>query len=363
MRKKNKEKRKIAIIGSAGIPANYGGFETLAEQLVSCLGDDFNFTVYCSTKNYKQKEKTYKNANLKYITLNANGIQSIPYDIASILHAISFHKTVLILGVSGALILPFLKVFTRRKYIVHLDGLEWKREKWGKMAKKFLHLSESLAVKWADVLIADNIEIQRYLEIEYGKSSWLIEYGADHVNTSPYNFEYDIEFPEKYAFGVCRIEPENNIHLILEAFSQSASVNLVMVGNWKNSTYGQDLLKKYESNSNLYMVDPIYDTGKLNTLRKACQFYVHGHSAGGTNPSLVEAMYLSLPIIAFDVHYNRATTEDKAFYFSDVSTLKQIIETSSPSFIQNGIDMRIIAENRYTWHIVSQKYKTLLASI
>nr|WP_294860863.1 DUF1972 domain-containing protein [uncultured Fluviicola sp.] len=355
-----KKKNKIAIIGSAGIPANYGGFETLAEQLVNYLGEDFNFTVYCSTKNYKQREKNYKNAKLKYISLNANGVQSIPYDIVSVLHAVFSHKTILMLGVSGALILPFLKIFTRRKYIVHLDGLEWKRDKWGKTAKKFLRLSESLSVKWADELIADNIEIQRYLEKEYGKSSWLIEYGADHVNTFSYSGENDIKFPEEYAFGVCRIEPENNIHLILEAFSQLPAVNLVMVGNWKNSNYGQNLLEKYKSCTNIYMVDPIYDTGKLNTLRKACLIYIHGHSAGGTNPSLVEAMYLSLPVIAFDVHYNRATTENKAMYFSDVSALKNLVETSSAFFTQNGKDMKAIAENRYIWQVVSQKYKSLL---
>ncbi len=355
-----KNMKKIAIIGSAGIPANYGGFETLAEQLINYLGKDFNFTVYCSTKNYKQKQKNYKEADLKYIPLNANGIQSIPYDVVSVLHAVFSHKTILMLGVSGALILPLLKILTRRKYIVHLDGLEWKRDKWGKTAKKFLRLSEAVAVKWSDELIADNIEIQRYLQNQYGKSSWLIEYGADHVNTVSSNVN-DIKLPEDYAFGVCRIEPENNIHLILEAFSQLPSVNLVMVGNWKNSIYGQNLLKKFDSFSNLYMLDPIYDTGKLNTLRNTCWVYIHGHSAGGTNPSLVEAMYLSLPIIAFDVPYNRETTENKADYFSDISTLRRLVKLPSASFIQNGKDMRVIAENRYTWEIVSKKYQVLLS--
>ncbi len=351
----------VSIIGSAGIPAQYGGFETLAEQLVINLQNDVEFEVFCSKSAYKQHPTHYQKARLIYIPLNANGIQSIPYDIVSIFRSLK-SDVLLVLGVAGAIIFPFIKLFTRKKIIAHLDGIEWKRDKWNWIAKKYLKFSEGLAVRYADKVIADNEEIQRYVKDTYRKDSVLIEYGADHFSID-HNQEKtpDVQLPEEYAFSVCRIEPENNIHLILAAFS-TVPMQLVIVGNWNRSEYGRSLLQEYSKFANIHLLSPIYNQQKLNTIRAKAKIYVHGHSAGGTNPSLVEAMYLKLPVVAFNVSYNKATTENKAFYFSDKQSLKNIVESLSESaLIETAGKMSEIAQRRYRWTIVAEKYRALFA--
>ena len=359
-------KKKIAIIGTVGLPAKYGGFETLTEHLVKNLDKEYDFTVYCSGKKYKKDErkKRYRNAKLKYLPLNANGIQSIPYDTLSIIHAAFFADILLVLGVAGAWILPFIKLFTNKKIIISIDGIEWKREKWNFIAKSYLFWAERIAVKYSHIDISDNESIQDYTALRYGSLSRIIEYGADHTLQVKPSASDKKEFPflkRPYAFKVCRIEPENNVHEVLEAFAQLEKHPIVMVGNWNNSEYGVSVRKKYQSFSNIVLLDPIYDQEKLDVIRGNAFLYIHGHSAGGTNPALVEAMYLGLPIITCNVSYNRTTTENKALYFKDHKDLKNLICNTSISELKAiGESMRLIAKRRYTWSFIAEKYKALM---
>lgn len=358
--------KKIAIIGTAGIPARYGGFETLAHHLAIQLQDECELSVYCSSKFYAKSErkKYWNKARLFHLPLNANGIQSIPYDIISIFHALFYADVLIILGVSGAIVLPFVKLFSRKKIIVNIDGLEWRRDKWSKPIKKFLKWSEKLAVRYSDADITDNLAIKEYTAKEYGTLSHLIEYGADHTIKKQISKEFLKKYPflkYPYAFKVCRIEPENNIHIVLEAFALSSKKSLVMVGNWNANEYGMDLKKKFETHKRIHLLDPIYDQEKLDMLRSNCHLYIHGHSAGGTNPSLVEAMYLGLPIIAFDVSYNRCTTENKALFFKTAEELNGLIEkTTYTSLLELRENLKEIANRRYTWPIIAKKYLSLI---
>lgn len=359
-------KKRIAIIGTVGLPANYGGFETLAEHLVHHLQHQYDITVYCSGKRYPKAERknTYQGAQLKYLPLDANGIQSIPYDTLSILHALFVSDVLLILGVAGAWILPFVRLFTNKKIIISIDGIEWKRDKWSLPAKWFLFWSEGIAVKYSHIDISDNESIQDYTAMRYGSLSRIIEYGADHTLQVKPEAHDKVEFPFlkiPYAFKVCRIEPENNVHVVLAAFSQMPRFTLVMVGNWNNSAYGRQMRAEYGSYTNIILLDPIYDQRKLDVLRGNALVYIHGHSAGGTNPSLVEAMYLGLPVLAYGVSYNRTTTEGKALYFNNAAQLKQLIENTSVYYLKNyGNTMRQIAERRYNWKLIAHKYESLI---
>jgi len=355
--------KKIAIIGTVGIPAKYGGFETLTEYLTKNLHDKYDMTVYCSTKNYTEKLDTYNGAHLKYINLNANGTQSIPYDIISLFNSLKVADTVLILGVSGCIILPFVRLFSKKKIIVNIDGLEWKRAKWSKYTKAFLKLSEKLAVMYSDEVITDNKVIQEYVMSEYNKQSTLIAYGGDHVREEilseslkeKYHFLND-----KYAFKVCRIEPENNVHIILDAFSEYENLNLVIIGNWLNSEYGKKLKEKYSKSKNIFLLDPIYEQDVLNQIRSNCYVYMHGHSAGGTNPSLVEAMYLGLPIFAYGIGYNKETTQNKALYFNDKYELVELLKNIDDNKLKSvAIDMKNVARDNYTWKKISEQYSKL----
>ena len=359
MKVKNK---KIAIIGTVGIPAKYGGFETLVENLTRYLAKDFDMTVYCSSRAYDKKLKMYNNAKLEYLDLNAHGIQSILYDIVSLLKAKDF-DVLLVLGDSGCIFLPILKIFSKAKIIVNIDGLEWKREKWSKFAKSFLKLSEKMAVKYADAVVVDNKVIQDYVASTYAKEGALIAYGADHVERIAISDEVLDQFHflnDRYAFNVCRIEPENNLHMILEAFSQQNTLALVIIGNWKASKYGMDLLEKYATIDHIHLLAPVYDQKILNQIRSNAYVYLHGHSAGGTNPSLVEAMYLGLPVFAYGVDYNRETTENSAVYFLNAMELQRLIESIDENYLRSvGKKMSEISNRRYRWSLISDKYAAL----
>ncbi len=357
---------KIAIIGTVGLPANYGGFETLADHLVRNLGEQYDMTVYCSKTKYPagQRPKKYLNARLKYLPLNANGIQSIFYDTLSILHALFYADVLLILGVAGAWILPFVKMFTRKKIIISIDGIEWKRDKWNLLAKCYLWWAEKIAVKYSHIDISDNESIQDYTALRYGSLSRIIEYGADHTLAVKPTLRDKEAYPflkMPYAFKVCRIEPENNVGEVLKAFAQLPKHIMVIVGNWNNSDYGKSLREQYRQYSNIIMLDPIYDQRTLDVLRGGALVYIHGHSAGGTNPSLVEAMFLELPVIAYEVSYNKTTTEGKALYFKNASDLKKIIEQVKINILKDlSVTMKEIADRRYTWKVIANKYNHLI---
>ena len=220
-----------------------------------------------------------------------------------------------------------------------------------------------MAVKYADVVIADNKVIQEHVQNAYGKKSELIAYGADHVERVALSSEILTKYPylsEQYAFTVCRIEPENNLHIIIEAMAQQDELPLVMIGNWENSEYGRELRTQYANIEHIHLLDPIYDQNILNQIRFNCTVYLHGHSAGGTNPSLVEAMYLGLPIFAYDVSYNKETTEQQASYFYTSEDLAKLVRNMNEETLNdNANKMHEIATRRYVWSTIAREYAKL----
>lgn len=353
--------KQVAIIGTQGVPARYGGFESLVENIIgeNCPAD-IHYTVFCSSKDLSSRDSSYKGCSLKYIPLHANGSQSIPYDIISLCKAIRGYDVVLVLGVSGCSFLPIFRLFFRKRLIINIDGLEHRRDKWGRVARWILRFSESMAVRYADVVISDNKGIQDYVSETYHKESALIAYGGDHVwrnlskeTQQKYLDQYGLK-PGEYAITVCRIEPENNCHITLEAFAHSKK-RLVFIGNWNHSEYARNLKERYNTYPNISCLDAIYDLDVLYALRSNAGFYVHGHSAGGTNPSLVEAMFFGCPILAYDVVYNRETTQGQAYYFSNVEELERLLQRTD----LRGDIMKSIAEKEYTWKHISQQYCAL----
>ncbi|WP_035842798.1 DUF1972 domain-containing protein [Crocinitomix catalasitica] len=361
-------KKRIAIIGTTGVPARYGGFETLAHHLVLNLGETYDMHVYASTKLYAKEErvKHWNKARVHYVPLNANGVSSIPYDILSMAHAILYADYIVILGVSGGLFVPFIKWFTKKKVVVNIDGLEWRRNKWSRFAKWFLKWSEKVAVKYSDADITDNESIKVYTAKNYKTASHLIAYGADHTSRQELTEKEYVKYPfikEPYAFKVARIEPENNLDLILNAFSKIPHKQLVIVGNWKNSDYGKNLKNLFEKYKNIHLLDPIYNQKELDQLRSNCNVYVHGHSAGGTNPSLVEAMYLKLPVLAFNVSFNKATMKQEGLFFRNEKELIDLMQnTSADAYAEIADKLYKIAMVNYTWHHISQRYAGIIES-
>ena len=351
--------KRVAIVGTVGIPARYGGFETLAENLVLNKSEGITYDVFCSAPSYERQRATYGGAKLIYLRCSANGASSVLYDFLSLYKCYrDKYDVILILGVSGCLLLPAIKTFGKYKVVTNIDGMEWRRKKWGWWAKLFLKISERFAVKYSDIVVTDNQGISDYVKNSYGVLPKTISYGGDHAIVGC-NAELNETRQGKYAFALCRIEPENNVHLVLEAF-HSASYSLVFVGNWDASTYGMNLKSTYCGSCNIKLLDPIYDLKELFRYRSQCSLYVHGHSAGGTNPSLVEMMHFGKPILAFDCIYNRYTTEQKAAYFTSASDLsKFLVNYEGEGLEENAKAMEVLAKKYYTWARVTKEYESL----
>lgn len=365
-------KKQIYIIGTVGVPACYGGFESLVENLLNYTPEDVEYTVFCSAKTYKEQPATYKGAKLIYLDKNANGKDSILYDYESMKIAVRDNADImLILGVSGCIFLPKIRRQFKGKIITNIDGLEWRRDKWKFYAKWLLKFSERQAVYYSDVIIGDNKGITDYVKDEYKKviskkRLELIAYGGDQVTKVTDDSLYE-KYPfckESYACTVCRIEPENNVHVILEAFSKIQDTpdtyvtQLVMVGNWQKSEYGKTLKEQYSKYTNIHLLEPIYESHEINWIRSNASLYIHGHSAGGTNPSLVEAMNLGLPILAFDCVYNRATTEDKCEYWKTADDI--VLKNKKSAMFKTIADsMNDLGKQLYSWENISKKYTVL----
>lgn len=359
---------KVAIIGTQGVPAQYGGFETMVDNILgNNASEHIQYTVFCSSKDFDYQLPLYKGARLKYIPIKANGMQSTLYDGVSLLMAIRGFDVIVVLGVSGGLFFPLFRLFNRKKLIVNIDGLEHKRAKWGWFAKLFLRASEEMALRFSNIVIADNQGIVDYIRKRYKKKTVLIAYGGDHVKR-----ETTIQEQQKildafrlnageYSLSICRVEPENNCHIVLEGFERTGE-RVAFVGNWNRSEYGRMLKSKYKGCSNISILDPIYELDTLYALRNNCKYYVHGHSAGGTNPSLVEVMFFGRPVLAYDVVYNRETTESMAHYFRDITDLVLLLVKDKSVYDTNSKSMLEIAQRRYTWKAVASQYESLYES-
>lgn len=354
-------KHKIAIVGTVGVPGSYGGFETLAENLVRYHHDQglaAVLTVYCSTPSGPAPPPTsYLDAELRHLPLKANGMQSIPYDIWSLMDAMWRRTdTVVLLGVSGAVVLPLVRLLSRTRIVTNIDGIEWKRKKWNGPASHFLRWSERLAVRWSHEVIADNEAIADHVRDAYGAGSHVIAYGGDNaLATAPAPDAWP-DLPPRYVLALCRIEPENNIEMILEAFAGMKDMPLVFVGNWAKSDHGRYLRTRFGGQANLWLLDPVYEPGRLRAIRDRAWLYVHGHSAGGTNPSLVEMMHFAIPVAAYDCSFNRRTTEEKARYFTSAQDLVRVVAELSAADSGEGAAMSEVAQRRYTWAEIARCY-------
>jgi glycosyltransferase involved in cell wall biosynthesis len=361
-------KPSISIIGTNGLPGRYGGWDQLLNHLTDHLRGIYSMSVYTSYFDAVDGLDKFNGAELPIIYLRANGAQSVLYDIFSMIHSVlKKHDILLILGTSGCIFVPLLKMLGI-KTILNPDGAEWKRGKWSPCVKRFLAFSEEVGIKYSTAIIADNKIIQDYILNTYSVKAFLIEYGGDNAKAVEMRSETESLYNVKafqYAFKVCRIVPENNIDLILDAFSR-IEYNLILIGNWNFSDYGKKTREKFKAFDNLIMLDPIYDQHMLDELRSNCNLYVHGHSVGGTNPSLVEAMNLSLCCLVYDVDYNRETTENVAIYFNSVDSLLEklnLILTGSIDSVKVGTDLREIAKRRYGWKLITSKYDSVFQSV
>lgn len=358
-------KRKIHIVGTHGVPAKYGGFETLADHLCRHLTNEFDLTVYCNANLYPDKPKEYFGAKLRYIRLNASGFSGIFYDVITYLRALAKADVILYLSpVGSGFIIPFKKIF-RKKVIVNHGGLnEWEREKLSPIKQRWAKFNHRTAARYADINIADNELYSQSLKENFNANSVVIRYGGNHVANLPAETpELLAKYPfvkGKYAASVSRAQIDNNLHLVLEAFEKFDGFKLVLVSNWNVSEYGKSLKAKYSGHPNMILLDAIYDIRELDYIRGNAYVYIHSHSRCGTAPSLVEAMNLGQAVLSFDVPTNRETTHNTARYFDSaeslISLLRQLNDDNTEALKEAA---KAIASEEFTWEKISSEYKMI----
>ena len=358
-------KKKISIIGTNGVPANYGGFETLADYLCRGLSKDFEIIVYCSRTPKNKRLKTYSGAKLIYLPFKANGWQSMIYDSVSIIYSLFVHDVLVILGFSGVFAF-FAKPFFNKKIVFNIGGVEWKKVRGTKALGKLEILAkkifERICIYFSDVIIVDNKVLQDYVWETYKKKSVLAEYGGDHsvkLGASKNMKEKYFFLQGDYDLAVARSQEDMNIHILINAYKEFPSRKLVIISNWSNSSYGRDLFEKnHNLFSNIFLLPAIYNINELNVIRGNATLYLHSHSLCGTAPSLVEAMYMGLPVICFDVDTNRATTEGKTYYFNDCASLRILLSSINNEKLKEiSINLTEIAKRRYYWDRICGLYK------
>lgn len=361
----NQRPIKVSLIGTNGIPAKYGGFETLAEYLANYLNQDYDLYCYCAKTPKEKRLKTFQNTKLIYLPFKANGWQSMIYDALSIIDSLFKHDLLVVLGFSGVFAFP-LKFIFGKKIIFNIGGIEWQKVRGSKFTGGFEVLVkkgfEWICVKSSDTIIVDNQVLYDYVKDKYKIVPILAEYGGNHAIKESISLELLDKYPfldKSYDVTVSRAQEDMNIHLVIDGYKTIPERKLVIVSNWNTSDYGKSLKNENQNKyENIILLDAIYDLKILNTIRGNCAIYLHTHSLCGTAPSLVEAMSLGLPVICFDVLTNRATTEEKSYYFKDIHSLRSILKVLNPEEIKKlGENMFEIASRRYTWKRVVNIYK------
>lgn len=362
-----KKKLKVALIGTNGIPAAYGGYETLVENLVLQIGHDYDFTVYCSKTQKRKhyiKNREYLNARLLYSFFDANGLQSVFYDVFSLIRS-SFKDDVLVyLGPGAGFILPIIRILgCKKNIIVNHGGLnEWEREKLSSFERMVAKIGHKCAARYSTYNIADNNLYRESLKKNFGTDSIVIRYGGDHAQKVQYNKDLLAKYPfldKEYAVSVSRAQVDNNLHVVLEAYSKMPNKILVLVSNWQVSDYGKQLRDKYyQKYPNIYVLDAIYNPVDINAIRSNALFYIHSHSRCGTAPSLCEAMSLGLAIIAFDVPVNHEVTRDNALFFNSPDSLVSVVNSVSAQEVQElAAKSKQIAEEEFKWSHIANLYQ------
>tara|TARA_R110002096_G_scaffold434488_1_gene656203 strand:- start:4467 stop:5558 length:1092 start_codon:yes stop_codon:yes gene_type:complete len=360
---------KLAILGTRGIPNHYGGFEQFAEYLsLGLVKKGHDVWVYNSSLHpYKREE--WNGVNLvkcKDWEDKLGTAGQFFYDLNCILDSRKRGFDIILqLGYTSSSIWGFL--FPKKSIIVtNMDGLEWKRSKYNRLTKSFLKKAERWAIKSSDHLVSDSIGIQTYLEETLGAKSSFIAYGSNLFQNPDNNTLNDFSVqPFDYYLIIARMEPENNIELILDAYVKSNfSKDFLVVGKTNNS-FGKYLVSKYSNTPKIRFLGGIYDIDLLNNLRFYCKLYFHGHSVGGTNPSLLEAMASSALIVAHDNPFNKAILNDDAFYFNDIQSCEfifnlKVIAQERAHFIEEN---RKKILNEYNWTKIIATYETLFTTL
>lgn len=344
---------RVSFIGTAGIPNRYGGFEAFLEHCAPEVAKQVDrVCVTCYSGLYVDKRSDFNGVQRIFIPISANGGMSVIHDLVAFF-VVFFQSThIFVLGVSGGVWFPlfrFLCGVFGKKLLVNIDGVEWKRTKFSPAKRVLLRIFDGMAQLFSNVIVYDNDALEPFVLASCKAKAEMIAYPGDYVKRLGFSLQQG-------ALTICRIEPENNVEMLIEGFLKSSLDKYVFVGNWNASEFGKGVREKYAGYDRLELMDPVYDPEKLAELREACSVYIHGHSVGGTNPSLVEMIFYDCRLLCFDVAFHRKTAGECAEFFKDAQSLGALLDQQGSSLVSSREGKR----RMYSRREIAKRYVDLL---
>ncbi len=359
----------IAMVGTRGVPAAYGGFETAVEEVGRRLVDrGHDVVVY--TRGSASREKEYLGMRVVHLpAVPVKQIETLSHTGLSTLHLIFRRRpdAAFVFNAANSPFLPFLRL-RRVPTALHMDGLEWRRSKWGPRGKAYYRWAEQFGVRTADALIADAPGIADYYAHQFHVPTEMIRYGAPILDTATDRIgEFGLA-AGGYHLVVARFEPENHVLEIVEGYRRSAAtLPLVVVGSAPySSDYIQRIQEAADGDERIRLVGGVYDQELLDALYFHALTYDHGHSVGGTNPSLLRAMGASTAVIAYDVAFNREVLGDDGWFFASsdgVAAAFEDAESDRASTAERGMRAQQRARTAFRWEDVTDAYEQLARSL
>lgn len=359
--------KSLRILGTRGVPAAHGGFETFAEHLALYLvAQGWRVVVYCQEDGVGPVfEDTWQGVERVHIPVAQEGPKgTIVFDWKATAHAAQFKDLCLTLGYNTAVFCALLRL-KGVPNLINMDGVEWKRQKWGTVAKTWFWLNDWAGCWLGNHLVADHPQIKVHLQTRVrGDKITMIPYGADAVDAAP---EAPVRAlglePGRFLTVIARAEPENSILEVVQGFSaKPRGFQLVVLGNYhENNAYHRAI--KAAASAEVRFVGAIYDKAVVQALRFHSAAYVHGHQVGGTNPSLVEAMGAGNAVIAHDNPFNRWVAGESARYFNGADAFSRALDEVLPNFnLLEAMKVSTLLRYRefFTWDKVLAEYETLL---
>ncbi|NEV94506.1 glycosyltransferase family 1 protein [Psychroflexus sp. YR1-1] len=353
---------RIAILGSRGIPNYHGGFEQFAENFSVYLVENGHQVYVYNSSLHPYQNSTYKGVHIIHCRDLENKLGTsgqFVYDFNCIRD--SSHRNFDIILQLGYTSSSVWHRFLPKKpaIITNMDGLEWKRSKYSKAVKSFLKYAEKLAVQSSDYLISDSIGIQNYIRQTYNQDSKYIAYGSTVIEEVDETVlgHYGLE-AYGYNMLIARMEPENNIETVLDGVRDSeSSAAFLVIGNYTTNAFGKYIYQKFNASENIIFLGAIYNQEHLNALRWYSNLYFHGHSVGGTNPSLLEAMASGCLVVAHDNDFNRAVLHTDGFYFKNKNDISSMLETlSKKNHGERIVNNKNKIKQHYSWEMINRTY-------
>ncbi|SFC99217.1 DUF1972 domain-containing protein [Klenkia taihuensis] len=355
---------RIALVGTRGVPAAYGGFETAVEEVGRRLADSgHDVVVYCrTTPGATEQPATHLGMRLVHLpAARKRALETLSHTALSVGHLVT-HRTdaAFVFNAANAPLLPVIRA-ARIPVATHVDGLEWKRTKWSGTGQKYYRMAESLAVRWSDALIADAQGIADYYTEEFGAPTDLITYGAPVIDP-PADRLAEVGLTARgYHLVVARFEPENHVAEIVEGYTASGATQpLVVVGS---APYSDEYTARVHglADGRVRFLGGVWDQELLDVLYAHATTYLHGHSVGGTNPSLLRALGAGATVLAFDVSFNREVLGVAGRFFAtagDIPALLARAEDDPANARKRGAQARERAA-AYDWDDVAARYADL----